>query len=87
MSTRNGDKARANRERKKKELRNRRTQELRKAPSHKTAEPAAPTPTDSEDQFVTSRLRQLPEGKGLADQGEPGLEIVVYQAPAGEPNV
>lgn len=85
MSTRNGDKARANRERKKKELRSRRTQELRKAQPSKTAEPVAPAPADGDDQFVTSRLRQLPEDKGAAEQGE-GLEIVVYRTPTGEPN-
>lgn len=87
MSTRNGDKARANRERKKKELRQRRTQELRKVLTTKTAVPAAPVVASDESQPVTSRLRRLPEDKGAAEQGEPGLEIVVYRAPTGAANV
>lgn len=87
MSTRNGDKARANQERKKKELRHKRIQELCKAPLSKTMKPAVATPTDKEDQLVTSRLRRLPEDKGVAEQREPGLEIVVYRARTGETNV
>lgn len=86
MSTRNGNKARANRERKKKEVRRKNIQELRKAPPSKTVTPAASAPTDSNDHLVTSRLRRLPEDKNVADQGESGLEIVVYRAPAGESN-
>lgn len=82
MSTRNGDKARANRERKKKELRNKRTQELRKAPPSKTAVPAPPATPSDENQLVTSRLRRQPQD----NQGEPNLEIVISRAPAGAAN-
>ena len=83
MSTNNGDKARANRERKKKELRNQRTQALRRVMSGKTAEPVAAALTDSDDQLVTSRLRRQPQD----NQGESNLEIVVSRAPTGESNV
>jgi hypothetical protein len=86
MSTRNGDKARANRERKKKEVRRKRIQELRKAPPSNTTKTVEPAPTNSDDRIVSSHLRRLPEDKDAPGQGGPGLEIVVQQA-AKEPQV
>lgn len=78
MSQRNGDRAKYNRERKKRMLRRLRSRELQKSWKSKAAEAATPPIVEDAPPVIASRLRQLP-GEHQADLA--ALEIVVYQAP------
>ncbi len=84
MSNKNGDKARFNREHKKRMMRRKRGRELRKTLGSKPTGLAAPIPTEDENPVVSSRLRQFTgESKADSDQDGHTLEIVVYQTPTG----
>ena len=80
MSKRNGDKARANRQQKRKMRQRKHSQALGLPLEHKTATPGL---TKGGEQVVSSRLRQLIVN-GKADPN--ALEIVVYQVPQGGQN-
>ena len=87
MSNRNGDRAKFNREHKRRMRRRKRSRELRKILGTKTTEREAPSPIEDGNQVVSSRLRQLTgDSKTDSDQGGHALEIVVYKTPSGEPN-
>ncbi len=77
MSKRNGDRAKHNREEKKRKTKQKRVQGLRKFPDNNVTEPVAANP----DQGVTSRLRQL-TGDQKTDAA--GFEIVLYRSQQGE---
>lgn len=83
MSKRNGDRARFNREQKKRMLRRTRSRELRKTWEDKAPGVETPPLAEGGNQIIASRLRQLP-GEHQADLA--ALEIVVYQVPQGERN-
>ncbi len=75
MSKRNGDRAKYNRENKKRKSRRARVQELRKALKSKVPEPVAKNPAEIDKQIASSRLRQL---TGDAKTDATFFEIVVY---------
>lgn len=81
MSKRTGDRAKFNRESKKRKNRRRRVQELRIALKSKVINPVAENPAHGEKQNVNSRLRQL---AGDAKNDATAFEIVVYPQRQGE---
>jgi hypothetical protein len=84
MSNRNGDRAKFNREHKKRMKRRKRGRELRKTVGSKTTGREVPIPTEDGNQVVSTRLRQLTgDTKADSDQGRHAYEIVVYQPPSG----
>jgi hypothetical protein len=83
MSKRNGDKARAHREQKKKVLRRMQNRKLRRASGSKAVIQDVPNPDGVESHVITSQLRSLP-GKNATDPAT--LEIVVFKAPIDRPN-
>lgn len=74
MSKRNGDRAKYNRENKKRKIRRARVQELRKALKIKVPEPVTENSATGEEQIAKSRLRPL---TGEAKIGATAFEIVV----------
>lgn len=78
MSKRNGNKARASRQQKRKMLQRKHSRELGESPESKSM---APSPANVGERVVSSQLRQLIVN-GKADPN--ALEIVVYQVPQGE---
>lgn len=83
MSKRTGDRAKFNKEHKKRMQRRKRIQELRQTLTTKASETGARIPGDDGKPIVTSRLRQL-TGDLKADSM--AFEIVLYQAAEGEKN-
>lgn len=77
MSKRNGDRAKHNREEKKRKTKRKRIQGLPKSLDSKVIEPLAGNP----DRTVTSRLRQL-AGDQKTDAA--AFEIVLYRSQQGE---
>jgi hypothetical protein len=81
MSNRNGDRAKFNREHKKRMRRRKRARELRKTLGSKTPGQEAPIHTEDGNQAFSSRLRQVTgDSKADSDQGGHALEIVVYKS-------
>jgi hypothetical protein len=81
MSKRSGDRAKFNREHKKRMKRRKRGQELRKALVSKTTGPEVSIPTAAGDQVISSHLRQLSgDSNANSDQGGRAFEIVVYKS-------
>jgi hypothetical protein len=84
MSKKNGDRARFNREQKKRMRRRKRGQELRKALGSKATGREVSIPTGDGDQVVSSHLRQLTgDNNADSDQGGRAFEIVVHKSPSG----
>jgi hypothetical protein len=84
MSNRNGDKAKFNREHKKRMRRRKRARELRKTLGSKTMGQEATIHTEDGNRVASSRLRQLTgDSKADSDQGGHALEIVVYKSGSG----
>jgi hypothetical protein len=83
MSKRNGDKARVNREQKKKALRRKHNRKLPGASESRITTPDVLIPASAESPFITSQLRRLP---GESKDDPTALEIVVFKSPKGRPN-
>ena len=84
MSKRNGDRARFNREHKKRMMQRKRDRELRKTLGSETTGREVSIPTEDANQVVSGHLRQLTwDGNAYSDQGGRPFEIVVYKSPSG----
>jgi hypothetical protein len=87
MSKRNSDRAKFNREHKKRVRRRKRERELRTTLGSKTAGREVSIPTEDGNQVVSSHLRQLTgNSNAYSDQGGIAFEIVVYKSPSGKPD-
>jgi hypothetical protein len=83
MSKKTGDRAKFNREHKKRVQRRKRNQELRQTLEAKPAGLEAPLPVAEGKPFVTSHLRHL---TGDQKTDATAFEIVVHQVPQGGQN-
>ncbi|HEX9001996.1 MAG TPA: hypothetical protein VGB07_18960 [Blastocatellia bacterium] len=83
MSKRTGDRAKFNREHKKRVQRRKRNQELRQTLEVKAPGLESPPPAAAGKQLFTSRLRHL---TGDQKNDATAFEIVVYQVPPGGQN-
>jgi hypothetical protein len=84
MSKRNGNRAKFNREHKKRMRRRKRGRELRKTLGSKTTGREVLIPTEDRNRVVSSHLRQLTgDSNAYSDQGGRAFEIVVYKSHSG----
>lgn len=79
MSKRNGDKARSNRQQKRKLLQRKRSRDERKKLEGKTAGVESPSPAGDGKQVVSSRLRQV-AGESKSEPG--AYEVVLSYDPS-----
>jgi hypothetical protein len=85
VSKRNSDRAKFNREHKKRMRRRKRERELRMTLGSKTAGREVSIPTEDGNQIASSHLRQLTgDNNAYSDQGGIAFEIVVYKSPSGK---